>query len=152
MSELQELFNYHARKVAISQKWYTEDGAPTLKAWVRAEQLVRLDFLLNLHRKEHGTLWEPLSGNKALTHLLFVKTGWSPEQISLLSFEEILLVLQQDLVTANIPEGELQYPQHISYDLMQKQRQPYQIEWPPHLADEWDPVRYEIIQGLRKPS
>ncbi|WP_368763437.1 ECs1072 family phage-associated protein [Klebsiella variicola] len=151
MSVLQSLFESHARNVAKVNKWYSKgDALPTLKAWIRAEQLVRLDVLLMKHRKEYATDWEPLLGANAVTHLMFLRTGWTPELISHLSFDDILLVLQQDLAGVKIPEGEIQVPQYVAAELQQLKLLPYQIEWPPHSKGEWDPSLCETALGLRR--
>lgn len=153
MSALQSLFESHARNVAKVNQWHSQgDALPTLKAWIRAEQLVRLDVLLMEHRQEYATDWEPLLGRNAITHLMFLRTGWPLDQISHLSFDEILLVLHLDLIKVRIPPEEIQVPQYIAYELQQRKLLPYQIEWPPHSEEEWDPLLCEIALGLRRPE
>lgn len=153
MSVLQGLFESHASNIAKVKGWYSHgEHTPTLKAWVRAEQFVRLDILLMEHRQEFATQWEPLLDYSALTHLVFVRTGWTPEQISHLSFDEILLVLQRDLSKVNISSEELQYPEDVANELQEMRQSQRQIEWPPHSDEEWDPSFCEIAMGLRKPA
>ncbi|MBG2634454.1 hypothetical protein I4552_26100 [Klebsiella michiganensis] len=153
MSVLQSLFESHARNIARAHGWHSRgETLPTFKAWLRAEQLVRLDMLLAEHREEYSSLWEPLLGKRVLTHFLHLRTGWSPEQISQLSLDDALLLLQQDLVVVNIPGEELLYPAYVQAELQQLIQCSYQIEWPPHLDEEWDPSFCEIALGLRKPS
>lgn len=152
MSVLQSLFESHSRNIAKAHGWFSRGEAlPTFKAWLRAEQLVRLDVLLAEHRVEYASLWEPLLGGRALTHLLYLRTGWSPDQISQLLLDDILLLLQLDLAVVNIPEEELRYPDYVQAELKQLIQGPYQIEWPHHSEEEWDPSLCEIAQGLRKP-
>lgn len=153
MSVLQSLFESHARNIARAHGWHSRgETLPTFKAWLRAEQLVRLDVLLMEHRQEYATDWEPLLGHNAITHLMFLRTGWTPEQISHVSFDEILLVLHLDLVKVRIPPEEIQVPQYVAAELQQLKLLPYQIEWPPHSKEEWDPSLCETALGLRRPA
>ncbi|MGK0688437.1 ECs1072 family phage-associated protein [Serratia marcescens] len=150
--KLQSLFRKHAYHVASVKGWLSEgDGPPFYKAWLHAELLLRLDLLIFEHRKEAATAWEPLLGRRALNHLLFVRTNLTPEQIARLSFDEILLVLHQDLKAVNIPPEVLVLPDFVRNGLAFEihHRSPGQTELPPCSEDEWDPTFAEIAQGLR---
>ncbi|MBL5825389.1 ECs1072 family phage-associated protein [Serratia fonticola] len=153
MDFLAQLYRNHVWSIAKTKGWHTEgDAMPTYRAWIRAEQMLRLDVLIIEHRNQFATAWEPLLGYKALTHLLFVRTGWSPQEIEKLSFSETLLVLQQDLVNVQIPQGVLIVPDSVRWSLECEvsQQDPCRIEWPPCSEDEWDPTLAEKAQGWRR--
>jgi len=61
-----------------------------------------LEMVLHRHRVKYGTIFNPLEGKAALNHLIFVKTKWLPEDIRLLSFEDALFVIQDELRIDNI--------------------------------------------------
>ena len=152
--KLKSLYHKHAYKVAVVRSWSSEgEGIPHYKAWLHAEQLLRLDILIIEHRKKFTTPWEPLLGKRALNHLLFVRTGWSPSVISQLSFEDMLLGLHQDLVNLDIPSEILELPENIkqSRAFAIHNQEPHRTQLLPFLEQEWDPTLSEVIQGIRKP-
>ncbi|EAW9081584.1 hypothetical protein AABH71_005461 [Salmonella enterica] len=153
--QIKSLFKAHAFHIARVKGWSTEgEGQPFYKAWLHAEQLLRLDMLIIEYRKAFATDWQPLLGFDALNHLLFSRTGWPPTEIKQLSFAEILLVLHEDLKALQIPPESLELPDSVTTGVACEihRREPYRTELPPCSADEWDPTRSEIIQGLRNPS
>ncbi|HCU0428835.1 hypothetical protein I5Q42_06290 [Serratia marcescens] len=152
VEKLQSLFQKHAYHIARVKGWCSEgEGIPYYKAWLHAEILLRLDLLIIEHRKKYATDWEPLLGDRALSHLIFVRTGWSPIQITALSFSETLLVLQQDLIAVNILPGVLSLPASVrngrAFEI--HHQYPGHTELPPCSVEEWDPTLSEIAQGLR---
>ncbi|NHB89587.1 hypothetical protein C5471_18555 [Photorhabdus tasmaniensis] len=70
----------------------------------RAAQIFILEAILHKHRQQHGTIFEPLEGEKALHHLIFLKTKWKPSEIRALSLEDSLLVIQDEMHLDNLPE------------------------------------------------
>ncbi|MFZ4219179.1 ECs1072 family phage-associated protein [Enterobacter ludwigii] len=151
---LKSLLRSHALHVAEVKGWASEgEGQPFYRAWLHAELLLRLDMLIIEHRKAFATDWQPLPGEEALNHLLFVRTGWTPNQIKSLSFDDILLVLHEALKALHIPPEVLDLPEQVkggrAYELHRSE--PYRIELPPCSKKEWDPTLSEKAQGLRKP-
>ncbi|MFG0814712.1 hypothetical protein [Raoultella sp. FYR_9] len=150
---MQLLFRDHALNIARVKGWSVEgEGQPFYKAWLHAEQLLRLDILIIEHRKAFATDWQPLLERDALNHLLFARTGWVPTQIKQLSFADILFVLHEDLKAVKIPQEALELPESVKSGMAYEihHQEPYRTELPPCSEDEWDPTRSEIIQGLRK--
>lgn len=153
--DFSRVYRFHVWKLAEIHNWFTEgDSVPCYRAWLRAEHLLRLDILLAEQRDALGTKWEPLFGRAGLNHLVFSRTGWSPAQVQQLSFADILLVLQKDLVAVKIPEKVLGLPDSVlwsdEYELYGQTE--YRIELPPYLESEWDHTHAEKAQGLRKPQ
>ncbi|AHE72767.1 hypothetical protein M942_08475 [Enterobacter ludwigii] len=152
--KLRSLFTQHAKNIAMHRKWSSEgELIPTLKAWLRAEQLLRLDMLIMQYRDSHPSAWAPMRGTNALNQLVFSRTGWTLAQINQLSFDEKLLVLHQDLAEVNIQQEVLDLPETLmaSLEYAKFEQEIYRIEWPPCSEKEWDPNLSEIAQGLRKP-
>ncbi|EKQ7231422.1 TPA: hypothetical protein L9Q10_003111 [Klebsiella pneumoniae] len=153
MNQIKSLLRAHAFHISRVKGWCTEgEGQPFYKAWLHAEQLLRLDMLIIGHRKAFATNWQPLLGKDALNHLLFARTGWMPTQIEQLSFADILLVLHEDLIGVQIPPEALELPDSVTSGMAYEihSQEPYRTELPPCSEDEWDPTRSEIAQGLRK--
>lgn len=153
--KLQSLFKTHAYHIASVKRWGSEgENIPYYKAWLHAELLLRLDMLLIEHRKQFATSWEPLLGRTGLNHLLFVRAGLTPPQVTQLSFDEILLVLHQDLKDVNIPAEAVKLPDSVlegrAFEIHRKS--PGQTELPPCSEDEWDPTFSEKAQGLHAHS
>ena len=150
--KLQSLFHKHAHHIANVKGWRSEgESTPFYKAWLHAELLLRLDLLIIEHRKESATTWEPLLGERGLNHLLLTRKNLTLGQIKLLSFDEILLVLHEDLKALDIETETLALPEAVKNgQAFEIHRQsPGQIELPPCSKDEWDPKLAEIAQGLR---
>ncbi|AYO37217.1 hypothetical protein [Serratia sp. P2ACOL2] len=151
INKLQSLFRKHANHIARVKGWSSEgEGIPYYKAWLHAEILLRLDLLIIEHRNKYSADWEPLLGGRALSHLIFVRTGWSPTQITALSFSETLLVLHQELIALNIPMEVLVLPDSVRDGLAFEihHQYPGQTALPPCSEDEWNPSFSEITQGL----
>lgn len=151
--KLTTLFREHAYQVAMKNGWHTEgECIPTYRAWLRAEQFLRLDILLAEHRAKYATLWEPMPSRKALHHYLFVHNELTPKQTNQLSLAEILLVLHADLAGVNIPEEVLESPCNGTRDPLAvlHEKFPLQTELPLCSDDEWDPLLAEKVLGLRK--
>ncbi|ECI7782142.1 hypothetical protein E1578_23350 [Salmonella enterica subsp. enterica] len=150
------LLRKHAAHIASKKDWFsdTKKTMSSLKAWLHAEQLLRLDLLLIRHREKFATVWEPLSGRRALNHLLFVRTNWPPAQISELSFDHILLILHEDLTSLgedmDLPELPANIKSEIGYSAHKDA--PYRTGLIPCTEDEWDHTLCEIVQGLRIPE
>ncbi len=152
MHFLNSLFHSHALKVSVVNNWVLDrEGIPSLKAWIRAEMLVRLDVLIINHRKEFESDWCHLSGKTALRHLVFIRTGWTLEQIDKLSFPDMLFVLQQDLKAVNIRQEIFELPDAVrnSRSAAIYLQDQYRIELPPCSEQEWDHTLAEKAQGLR---
>lgn len=153
--DLSRVYRFHVWNMAKIHQWFNEgDSLPFYRAWLRAEHLLRLDILLAEHREAFGTKREPLFGITGLNHLVFSRTGWSPDRVQQLSFADILLVLQKDLANVKIPEMVLELPDSVrwsdEYELYGQTE--YRIELPPCLESEWNYTQAEKAQGLRKPE
>ncbi|ECU0308047.1 hypothetical protein C3U64_06700 [Salmonella enterica subsp. enterica serovar Stanley] len=150
------LLRKHAAHIASKKDWFsdTKKTMPSLKAWLHAEQLLRLDLLLIRYREKFATVWEPLSGRRALNHLLFVRTNWPPAQISELSFDHILLILHEDLTSLGEDMDLPGLPDHVKTerDYAIHKNVPYRTGLIPCTEDEWDHTLCEIVQGLRIPE
>ncbi|HFX6862417.1 TPA: hypothetical protein ACIFNG_004100, partial [Klebsiella pneumoniae] len=136
-----KIFISHVRNVSKANKWLTEgEAVPTYRSWIRAEQLLRLDVVLIKHRERYSAPWEPLFGQNGITHLLATRYGWSPEQVRMLSFADVLLSLQQDLAEVDIPPEVLALPEYVrqSDEFEILSRGQYRTELPPCQEHEWD--------------
>ncbi|WP_067705369.1 MULTISPECIES: hypothetical protein [unclassified Erwinia] len=71
----------------------------------RIAQIFILEVLLAKHRKTYSTRYLPLSGEDALHHLIFKRTGWLPVEIRSLSFNDSLFVLAELFREENLPAG-----------------------------------------------
>ncbi|WP_139789870.1 ECs1072 family phage-associated protein [Klebsiella quasipneumoniae] len=150
-----KIFISHVRNVSKANKWLTEgEAVPTYRSWIRAEQLLRLDVVLIKHRERYSAPWEPLFGQNGITHLFATRYGWSPEQVRMLSFADVLLSLQQDLAEVDIPPEVLALPEYVrqSDEFEILSRGQYRTELPPCQEHEWDHTIAERDQGQRKPQ
>ncbi len=148
MTDLKQLLRSHAFHVAEKHNWYCSGengGIPSLMAWLRAEQLFRLDMLLVKHRRSIADLWQQLPGETAFDHFIFTKTLWLPSQIELLSFSEKLWIVQKDLADLRTPEVVVRsipdVIQEETRQLLRGQSESYmlsQIQLPSCLREEWD--------------
>lgn len=153
MSIFESLYQKHASHAWNNRKRKLNgDHSIDIEAYMRAEQLLRLDIALEKHRSIYATQWEPLAGITALNHLLFVRTGWTPQQIEALSFGDILLLLLKDLGDVSIPKGTTQLPARLEKENEALKRAGHQILLPPCSPEEWDHSLYEKLKDEHKNS
>ncbi len=124
-------------QAARTNKWIRQDGTPSPRAFLRGEQLFRLELVLFEHRKAFASEWEQLKGKKALHHKLLTEYKWTPQQIEKLSMPQILLALQGDLKNVHIPEGA------GLADLVIPESDLPLPELTPCSEEEWDPLLSE---------
>ncbi|EEI0870507.1 hypothetical protein CBX59_001710 [Salmonella enterica] len=104
----------------------------------RAGLIFALEILLEKHRKDFGTLWNPLKGRLALEHKLFTKLNWPLNQIRELSLQDALFILQDELKDTKIPEAAMRV-------LSSYGSSSARAVFPDVLDTEWDPNLYETI-------
>ncbi|XTZ40383.1 ECs1072 family phage-associated protein [Salmonella enterica] len=61
----------------------------------RIAQIFILESLLARHREKYASTFVPLSGEEALWHLIFKRTGWKPFEVKQLSFIDAMFVLAE---------------------------------------------------------
>ncbi|SPZ21436.1 Uncharacterised protein [Providencia rettgeri] len=71
----------------------------------RAGLIFALEVVLEEHRKTYATNWSPLKGKLALQHLLLKKYNWAPDIIQSLKLSDIIILLQEELNYAKLPES-----------------------------------------------
>ncbi|KAA1272873.1 hypothetical protein ABUS55_09225 [Citrobacter pasteurii] len=108
------------------------------QAYNRAGLIFALEVILEEHRKNFGTLWNPLKGRKALEHRILQKYRWPLEQIRSLTLEDSLFLLQEELNFEKLPEQ----AQKII-----KEYRAYRgrIVFPDIREDDWDPDLFESL-------
>ncbi|EQA4952885.1 ECs1072 family phage-associated protein [Salmonella enterica subsp. diarizonae serovar 47:i:z53] len=154
--KLQDLYDAHARHVAEVNDWYDEKGKmPLYRAFVRAEQLLRLDVLIAQYQDKFATTWEPVIGRVAINHLLFSKTSREPDQVEKvrkIAFPDIFFLLHEDLVNVEIPSGTLELLDSVkqSQEYLRHYTERYPIELPPCSENEWDHLLSMKHQVKRK--
>ncbi|HAO0321295.1 TPA: hypothetical protein IGZ64_001071 [Escherichia coli] len=153
---LQNLYNDHARNVARVNNWYCNTGSPLYSAFIRAEQLLRLDMLIIQYQKKFPTPWEPVNGRVAINHLLFSKTSREPdlvEKVRRIAFPDIFFLLHEDLATVDIGDTPLEVPEFVnnSREYRDYTEEKRHIELPPCSEAEWDWTLAGKHQVLNKP-
>lgn len=73
------------------------------KAQVHSYLYLILEIVIHKHRKKYATIYEPLSGIKALKHKLFTKNKIAIDRLDALALEEIVFSLLEDLNQENLP-------------------------------------------------
>lgn len=81
----------------------------------RAAHILTLEVVLDEHRNEFGTLFEPLDGLAALHHLIFTKTHWPLADIRTLSLADSLLVIQSDIRIDRLPIDAQTFLQSLNF-------------------------------------
>ncbi|MBK5072215.1 hypothetical protein I2494_07720 [Budviciaceae bacterium BWR-B9] len=106
------------------------NNADTVKLYLRSAQIFTLELILHIHRSKYGTKFEPLSGIKALHHLIFMKTKWRIEDIEKMSLNHCLLVLQEDIRIDKLPADAQEYLSYLP---------DYSLTFDGFLDNEWAP-------------
>lgn len=104
----------------------------------RAALIFTLEAILDKHRESFGTTLSPLSGRKALEHLLLKKYKWPLTEIRSLSFADIVLALQEEISLDQLPEGAKQI-------LNGYRAFTIRASFPDFMEEEWDPELYLTI-------
>ncbi|SUP83802.1 hypothetical protein ACILPN_17760 [Yersinia wautersii] len=128
-----KIFSLHdvARIGAIIEPQYTQCKN-------RSALIFALESVLHTHREENCTIWNPLEGRKALEHLLLQKYKWPLEEIRSLSLTDIVLLLQNELSPANLPEAAQSLLKMYGGLTSRK-------AFPDFMDAEWDPELYLTI-------
>lgn len=103
----------------------------------RAGLIFALEVVLEEHRKIYATDWSPLKGKAALQHLLLNKYKWTLDIIKALKLSDIIILLQEELNYANLPES--------AQKLMTSYRVCCKNYFPTIQDEEWDPNLIEQI-------
>ncbi|HAU3136269.1 TPA: hypothetical protein JDD40_002311 [Salmonella enterica subsp. diarizonae] len=153
---LQNLYDDHARNVAKVNDWYDDKGAILYSAFIRAEQLLRLDILIAQYQEKFPTPWTPMTGRAAINHLLFSKTSREPdlvEKVRQIAFPDIFFLLHEDLATVDIGGKALEVPGFVSdsREYRDHMEEKLHIELPPCSEAEWDWTLAGKNQVLNKP-
>ncbi|MBV7404599.1 hypothetical protein [Enterobacter sp. ENT03] len=69
----------------------------------RIAQIFILEVLLARHRDKYASVYVPLSGEEALYHLIFKRTGWKPFEIKQLSFNDAMFVIAELFREESLP-------------------------------------------------
>ncbi|WP_420378136.1 ECs1072 family phage-associated protein [Yokenella regensburgei] len=131
--------------------WVTQgEGIPDWRAWLRAEQLLRLDLLIMAYNSSQSGDLTPLAGHNAISHILRLQTGLEAAHAASLSFADILHILQPALAAVNIPPEVQVYPEHVARSLTNAYEE-HRVSLPPCSEDEWDPSLSVTLQEMCKP-
>ncbi|MGY0161659.1 ECs1072 family phage-associated protein [Edwardsiella tarda] len=98
----------------------------------RAVLLTTLDVVLAIHRKEHGSVFNPLQGKAALCHLLLQLYNWTGDQVRGLSLEDIIIALQKKLDAKNQPQSYQNFLDNIHADT-------FIFPFDDFIDEEWNP-------------
>ena len=108
----------------------------------RTGLIFALEIILIEHRKQFGTLWNPLNGRLALEHKLLMKYKWPISEIKAVTLQDALFLLQDELKLIELPE----FAQRVVHNF---QAQRARAVFPDVLEEEWDPTLHEKIQPER---
>ncbi|WP_261139731.1 ECs1072 family phage-associated protein [Serratia liquefaciens] len=109
----------------------------------RAALIFSLEYVLEAHRKNFGTIGSPLKGKAAMEHLILQKYKWPLTEIRNLSLQDAILSLQEELYSAAQSEDVMKM---ISYFGAHSARTVY----PTILDEEWDPELYDKLPKQRR--
>ncbi|WP_072166373.1 hypothetical protein [Erwinia sp. Leaf53] len=99
----------------------------------RAILLFSLDIILEEHRINHSSIFNPQKNKDTIHHLILKKYGWTLNEIESLSLEQSLFVLQENLRLDNLPEDAKKYLHGIN-------AHSYRRSFDDILDLEWDPA------------
>jgi len=108
----------------------------------RTALLFSLEVVLDLHRAKYGTHFSPLNGRDALDHLLLQKYKWPLSDIRSLNLRDIVILLQEEMTPANLPESARLILQN--YNVLNSKK-----TFPEIKDDEWDPDLHLSIPKQR---
>ncbi|WP_034914170.1 MULTISPECIES: hypothetical protein [Erwinia] len=69
----------------------------------RIAQIFILEILLERHREKYASVFFPLTGEEALHHLVFKRTGWRPFEAKSLSLSDAMFVIAELFREENLP-------------------------------------------------
>lgn len=85
------------------QDMINEDSVRGNAAKQRIAHIFILEVLLSRHREKYASPYVALSGEEALYHLIFKRTGWKPFEIKQLSFSDAMFVIAELFREENLP-------------------------------------------------
>ncbi len=94
--------------------------------------LLSLDVVLSEYRKKFGTIFNPLNGRDALTHLIVNKYHWTISEVKTLTLEDALLAISEELRFDNLPTKLQSFLESIKF-------QQYRSCFDDLLDEEWNP-------------
>ncbi|BCA39401.1 hypothetical protein J4X77_06615 [Escherichia coli] len=93
------------------------------QVWNRIAQIFTLECILAAHRNEYGSVFVPLENEKALHHIIFLKTKWNLAEIRTLSLNDSLFIIAEMFRSDAIPPDakvfmeSVRIPEPIAYPL-----------------------------------
>lgn len=85
------------------QDMINEDSVRGNAAKQRIAHIFILEVLLSRHREKYASPYVALSGEEALYHLIFKRTGWKPFEVKQLSFSDAMFVIAELFREENLP-------------------------------------------------
>ncbi|WP_437891225.1 ECs1072 family phage-associated protein [Phytobacter sp. V91] len=85
------------------QDMTNEDSVRGNAAKQRIAHIFILEVLLSRHREKYASPYLSLSGEEALYHLIFKRTGWKPFEVKQLSFSDAMFVIAELFREENLP-------------------------------------------------
>lgn len=129
----------NARGIKLPPFMFTQNLNPDqIKVYLRSLQIFILENVLQEHRRKYATLFEPLKGDRALDHKIFLKTNWPINQIRAMSTGDKLLILQEDISTEHLPKSTKDYIEDIAIPEIS-------ITFDDFLPEEWDSQENKIF-------
>ncbi|WP_446469433.1 ECs1072 family phage-associated protein [Xenorhabdus stockiae] len=113
-------------------------SAEQSKVFLRTLQIFILEDILRQHREKYATIFEPLNGEKALNHKIFIKTGNNIGLIKSMSLEDKILTLQDEIKIKHLsPEAKRYTEIHMMPDVS--------ITFDNFLPEEWEHEENKIF-------
>lgn len=105
---------------------------------MRVLQIFALECALDEYRKQNGTPFAPLEGEKALCHMIFEKTNWPLQTIKDLHLNDALFIVNDRLKISSLPVEAQEFIEKLNLGLIA-----YSVDDFP--TEDWDPKENAIF-------